>query len=184
MVPSYTSATTMATTTQMPGNWPLETPLQIDPMHELFLPISPISPMSPMSPISLLSPPYPAERKQQAPVPTSRSTSKRAKSAVDMALATKSHYGAPSSSYLAFEPVVESVSEHKTVDWKRYEPPQELLNHPDDTSEDIRRLIQASIDALQARHLEEERGREAAARNAKPLGRSRRVSGRPKVEVI
>jgi hypothetical protein len=168
---------TMAATIQMPGNWPLENSFEIDPNHELFLPISPVSPMS------SITPPYPIEREHHVPVARLQPTQKTTSNAVDMAPASEPNSKMHSPSYLAFEPVVKSVTENMLIDWKRYEPPQELLNHPDDTSEEIRRILQSSIDTLQARHLEEEREREASARIAKPLGRSRRVSGRPKVEV-
>jgi hypothetical protein len=43
----------------------------------------------------------------------------------------------PLSPYFAFEPVVTSVPENMTVDWRPYDPPQELLVYPVDTSEEL-----------------------------------------------
>ncbi|CAG8953693.1 hypothetical protein HYFRA_00006582 [Hymenoscyphus fraxineus] len=83
-------------------------------------------------------------------------------------------------SYLSFEPVVSSVSENEHIDWRRYDPPAELHHMQDDTSEEIRGLLQTSIERIKARHAEEEERRTAAARLKKPLARANRVSMKPR----
>jgi hypothetical protein len=82
-------------------------------------------------------------------------------------------------SYLIFEPVVESVSRDEPIDWRRYEPPQELLHAPDGTSEEIRRILESSVERIKARHEEEEQQRIAHAKRERPLARTGRASVKP-----
>ncbi|KAG9232669.1 hypothetical protein BJ875DRAFT_466149 [Amylocarpus encephaloides] len=91
---------------------------------------------------------------------------------------------AASPSYLIFEPVVSSVSNTSTVDWKRYEPPQELLISGDDTPLALRGLLAESVERIKVRHREEEEQRAAAARRGKPLRRGVRASVKPKHEPV
>lgn len=90
---------------------------------------------------------------------------------------------ASSSSYLVFEPVVSTVSEQEPTDWRRYEPPNELLNPQEDSSEVVRGLLQQSIARIRARHVEEEERRIANARRERPLARVGRASVKPRREV-
>lgn len=83
-------------------------------------------------------------------------------------------------SYLAFEPVVESVSSDDHVDWRRYEPPRELLQSQEATSPTIRNILPVSIERLQARHEEEETRRAASARRERPIARVGRASVKPR----
>ncbi|KAG4429090.1 hypothetical protein IFR05_015429 [Cadophora sp. M221] len=85
-------------------------------------------------------------------------------------------------SYLAFEPVVESVASDEHVDWRRYDPPRELLDFQEATSPTIRELLPGSIQRLRARHEEEERSRAAAARRERPIARVGRASVKPRRE--
>jgi hypothetical protein len=82
-------------------------------------------------------------------------------------------------SYLIFEPVVESVSRDEPIDWRRYEPPQELLHAPDGISEEIRRILDSSIERIKAHHEEEEQQRIAHAKRERPLARTGRASVKP-----
>lgn len=88
-----------------------------------------------------------------------------------------------SPSYLIFEPVIESVSADGPTDWKRYEPPKELLETQEGTPEDVRTVLVASIERIQARHVQEEEIRISAAREERPLGRKGKASVKPKREV-
>ncbi|KAL5329584.1 hypothetical protein ACEPPN_003098 [Leptodophora sp. 'Broadleaf-Isolate-01'] len=75
-------------------------------------------------------------------------------------------------SYLAFEPVVESVSSDEHVDWRRYDPPRELLDFQEATSPIIQEMLPVSIERLRTRHEEEERRRAATSRRERPIARS------------
>jgi hypothetical protein len=86
-------------------------------------------------------------------------------------------------SYLIFDPVVESVSEDEPTDWWRYEPPRELLDIQDGTSNDIRGLLEPSIERIRTRRAEEEERRRSAARHERPIARVGRASVKPRREV-
>jgi hypothetical protein len=88
-----------------------------------------------------------------------------------------------SPSYLIFEPVVSTVSDQEPTDWRRYEPPNELLNSQDDTSEAIRGVLEPSIARIRARHVQEEERRAANARRERPLARVGRASTKPRRDV-
>jgi hypothetical protein len=88
-----------------------------------------------------------------------------------------------STSYLIFEPVVEEESNFENTDWRRYDPPQELLRSQDGTSKDLERLLAPSIERIQARHREEEGRRAAASRIERPLARAGRASFKPRRQV-
>ncbi|CZT45768.1 uncharacterized protein RSE6_06111 [Rhynchosporium secalis] len=83
-------------------------------------------------------------------------------------------------SYLAFEPVVESVSRDAPVDWRRYEPPPELLTFQESTSPILRSMLPVAIERLRTRHEEEELRRAAAARRERPISRVGRASVKPR----
>jgi hypothetical protein len=86
---------------------------------------------------------------------------------------------ASSPSYLVFTPVVSTVSEREPTDWRRYEPPNELLNPQDDTSDVVRGVLEPSIARIRSRHVEEEDRRAANARRERPLARVGRASVKP-----
>ena len=90
---------------------------------------------------------------------------------------------ASSPSYLVFTPVVSTVSEQEPTDWRRYEPPTELMDSQDNVSEVVRGILEPSITRLRARHIEEEERRAANARRERPLARVGRASVKPKREV-
>ncbi len=89
-----------------------------------------------------------------------------------------------STPYVLFEPVVESFSEQEPTDWRRYDPPNELLQFQGSPSEtrydEIKRVVSGSIARIRARHLEVENRRRAAARPERPLSRSEKVSVKPR----
>jgi len=85
--------------------------------------------------------------------------------------------------YLLFEPVVSSVADNESIDWRRYDHPAELLKFQDDTSEDLRNLLAPSIERLKARHAEEIERHGATTRRERPLTRGRRVSVKPQINV-
>lgn len=82
-------------------------------------------------------------------------------------------------SYLIFEPVVESVEAEERIDWRRYEPPQELLHLGENTSDEIRRILEPSIQNIKDRYAEEEVRRMAQARRERPVARTGRASVKP-----
>jgi hypothetical protein len=84
------------------------------------------------------------------------------------------------SSYLAFEPVVREDLSFENEDWRRFDPPKELLEAQEGTSKEIKSLLASSIGRIQARHAEEVQQRAAMARADKPLTRARRASIRPR----
>jgi hypothetical protein len=90
---------------------------------------------------------------------------------------------ASSPSYLVFTPVVSTVSEQEPTDWRRYEPPTELMNSHDDISEVVRGILEPSVARLRARHIEEEERKAANARRERPLTRAGRALAKPKREV-
>ncbi len=90
---------------------------------------------------------------------------------------------ASSPSYLIFEPVVSTVSYKEPTDWRRYEPPNELLNSQEDTSEIVRDILEPSIARIRTRHVEEEERRAANARRERPLARVGRASAKPRRDV-
>lgn len=87
-----------------------------------------------------------------------------------------------SPSYLIFTPVVSTVLEQEPTDWRRYEPPTELLRPQDESSEVVRGLLAPSIARIRARHAEEEERRVAQARRERPIARVRRASVKPRRE--
>jgi len=87
---------------------------------------------------------------------------------------------ASSPSYLVFEPVVSTVSEQEPTDWRRYDPPEELLTPQDETSEVIRDLLEPSIARIRRRHVEEDERRVTNARRERPISRVVRASGKPR----
>lgn len=86
-------------------------------------------------------------------------------------------------SYLVFEPVVESVSDNEPVDWRRFEPPAELLQGQEETSDIVRELLVPSVDRIRRWIVEEDESRMAAARRNKPIHRTGRASVKPRREV-
>jgi hypothetical protein len=162
----------MATTASMLGSWSWDAVTAIDSVHDAYRPVS-----------STRSTNF---SKKMLPTPDAASSWTTASSSNpdgEQSVTLNRNSKTRSTNHLAFKAMTANMSDPTAVNWKRYDPPAELINHPDDTSEEIQELLKSSIDALQARHLEESRELEAAARASKPLGRSRRVSGRPKVEV-
>lgn len=89
----------------------------------------------------------------------------------------------PIPSYLLFEPVVSSVAYNRPIDWRRYDPPGELLRVQGETSRELKHIVTTSIKRLQARRVEEIQGRAATARPERPLTRGRRVSVKPQAKV-
>jgi hypothetical protein len=85
-----------------------------------------------------------------------------------------------SPSYLVFEPVVSTVSEQEPTDWRRYEPPIELLAPQNENSEVIRGLLEQSIARIRTRHLEEDDRQITHARRERPISRVGRASGKPR----
>ena len=90
---------------------------------------------------------------------------------------------ASSPSYLVFTPVVSTVSEQEPTDWRRYEPPNELLNPQDGASDVVRGILEPSIARIRSRHVEEEERRVANARRERPLARVGRAVVKPRREV-
>lgn len=92
-----------------------------------------------------------------------------------------------SNPYVLFEPAAEGFFEREPTEWRRYEPPKELLQFQGNPLEtrynEIRRVVPESIERIRERHLEEENKRRAAGRPEKPLSRSRRISTKPRSEV-
>lgn len=88
-----------------------------------------------------------------------------------------------SASYLIFEPVDEERINLEATDWKRYNPPQELLLTQDGTSIDLESIIAPSIERIHARHIEEEERRVAASRVERPLSRAGKSSVKPRSQV-
>lgn len=81
--------------------------------------------------------------------------------------------------YLAFEPVVDSVSSEELIDLRRYEHPKELLEVTAGTCIEIQDLLRRSIERIGLRHEEEERAQIAAARRERPIARVGRASVKP-----
>ena len=88
-----------------------------------------------------------------------------------------------STSYLIFEPVVEAEASVENTDWRRYDPPQELLRSQDGASRDLQRILAPSVERIQARHREEEERRAAASRTERPLARAGRAHLKPRRQV-
>ena len=88
-----------------------------------------------------------------------------------------------STSYLIFEPVVDEESSVGDTDWRRYDPPQELLQSQTGTSHDLESLLAPSIDRIQTRYVEEEERRAASSRIERPLARAGRASMKPRRQV-
>jgi hypothetical protein len=84
-----------------------------------------------------------------------------------------------SSPYLMIEPPITDESAIQERDWRRYEPPRELLQSQDITSNEIQSILVPSIERLQAQHIAEEEERAAVARPNRPLARAGRASIRP-----
>lgn len=144
----------------MPGRWPRDS---FETSDELYLPAPPTS-----SPTEAFPQFHPVDMNQAS-----------SSSRDELFFSVEQNNEAISPSYLLFEPVVSSVTDNKPIDWRRYDPPGELLEFQDDTSEDIRNLLTPSIEIIQARHAEEIEGRVAAARQDRPLTRGRKVSVKP-----
>jgi hypothetical protein len=160
----------MTTTSSMPGHWPFHDEAHIlDP-----------------SPYPRLNTPV-AESSLQVPRIVSTASSSRDSAEeqfFDCQTPNPDHIDEPSSpSYLIFEPVVSTVSDQEPTDWRRYEPPNELLNSKDDTSEVIRGMLEPSVAGIRSRHVEEEERRAANARRERPLGRVGRASVKPQRNV-
>lgn len=152
----------MALVSQIPSNRCVPSSFEIDLDHELFLLAFPMSSPKHLDTTAQLS-------NQQNILESPSNANGVSRTA--------------SRSLVVDEQAVTGVAETGPADWRRYDPPRELLDHPEGTSEAVIELSQVSIATLQERNREEDRIREAAARRAKPLGRSRRVSGRPKIHV-
>jgi len=150
----------MAMVASMPGPWPRDS---FETVDELYLPVPPAS-----------SPTEAFPEFHLADVNQASSSSRD-----ELFFSVEQNHEAVSPSYLVFEPVVSSVIDNKPVDWRRYDPPGELLKFQDDTSEDIKNLLKPSIEIIQARHAEEIEGHVAAARQDRPLTRGRKVSIKP-----
>ena len=88
-----------------------------------------------------------------------------------------------STSYLIFQPVVEEDSNIEKTDWRRYDPPAELLRSQERSSHELESILQPSIERLKARHVREEEQRAATSRIERPLARAGRVSMRPRRQV-
>lgn len=162
----------MALVTGMVGRWPEDLNDSINDSykyHEQSLPV----------PITG----YQAELAQIFPSPSPASATSSTSNTDELFFDVETSFEAMSHSYLTFEPVVSSVSGNEPIDWRRYDPPAELLQVQDDTSEEIRGILQSSIERIQARHVEEEEQRAATARRQKPLNRTKRASIKPRKDV-
>jgi hypothetical protein len=156
----------MSTVAQIPENWPLGL---ADTSNEFFHAVSSVSPSDHQRDS------FQDKATSSKPISTT-STDK-------LFFGAESNNQANSPAHLAFEPVISSASEKEPLDWKRHDPPLELLGLLEDTSAEIRGLLQSSISALRSRHVEEGKAQQAAARSSKPLRRSERASLRPKIGV-
>ena len=186
----------------MPGNWPTDlgshSPAEATPL--LNPPISPISEESQQSRTIL---PYPLSTEERLQVPRSSSFGIEAQSRPTMPFPSSPSAGdglifdysfssrlstmspeeeGPSTSYLIFEPVVEENSNVEDTDWRRYDPPQELLRSRESISHDLEFILAPSIERIQARHVEEEE-RRAASRRERPLARARKAFIKPRHQV-
>jgi hypothetical protein len=88
-----------------------------------------------------------------------------------------------STSYLIFEPVVEEDSNIENTDWRRYDPPPELLRSQEGISHELEGLLAPSIERIRAQHIQEEERRAASSRMERPLARAGRASVRPRRQV-
>ncbi|KAG0648096.1 E3 ubiquitin-ligase ARIH2 [Hyphodiscus hymeniophilus] len=86
-------------------------------------------------------------------------------------------------SYLVFEPVIEADTNIENTDWRRYEPPAELLGSREGTSQELENILRPSIERIQARRMEEEDIQAAASRIERPLARAGRVSVKPRRQI-
>jgi hypothetical protein len=94
-------------------------------------------------------------------------------------LSASSHSAAQSSlSYLYSGLVVPEEPNFENLDWRRYDPPRELLDSQDSTSADIRNILESSAERIRVQHTEEE-VRAAASRARRPLARARGVPTKP-----
>ena len=101
-------------------------------------------------------------------------------STLPSAFPTKAYDGKPAStSYLIFEPVIEESLNLESTDWRRYDPPVELLKSPEGISQKLDSILAPSIERIKARHAEDEGRRAAASRTERPLARAGRVSTKP-----
>ncbi|KAH7354673.1 hypothetical protein BKA65DRAFT_226754 [Rhexocercosporidium sp. MPI-PUGE-AT-0058] len=157
----------MMTTTRMPGNWPAESQEEA-PINNLRLNTN--------FPQGFL----------QIPNMASASSSRDSRDELFFDCRQITTATDPSeeafASYLAFEPVVESVTSDQPVDWRRYDPPRELLDFQEATSPIIQEMLPISIQRLRMRHEEEEQRRAAAARRERPIARVGRASVKPRRE--
>jgi hypothetical protein len=164
----------MTTIASMPGNWPREFHDDIN-----------TSMMSTLSPYPQLHTQLGQPSLQVPRIVTSASSSNSPDELFHDCTAPSLDQNdeASSPSYLVFEPVVSTVSEQEPTDWRRYDPPNELLNSHDDTSDIVRGLLEPSIARIRARHVEEEERRVANLRRERPLSRVGRASVKPRREV-
>jgi hypothetical protein len=165
----------MTTTTQMPGRW------SRDLTHEVEVDNEPHFPGSASQVGEALTQP-------QIMGDSSLSKNNREELFFDcpssaLSPADEQDSEASSSSYLIFEPVVSSVPDIQETDWRRFDPPRELLDSQTGTSAEIRRLLGPSIERIQIRHQEEKERQAAAARRERPLARAGRASVKPRREV-
>jgi hypothetical protein len=86
-------------------------------------------------------------------------------------------------SCLIFEPAVEEDSDIENTDWRRYDPPQELLRFRKGISPDLERILAPSVERIRARHVEEEERRATVSKIGRPLARVGRTSMKPRRRV-
>ncbi|KAK0103259.1 hypothetical protein ONS95_005293 [Cadophora gregata] len=157
----------MMTATRMPGNWPIENRQEVSVRGGLRLNTDFSQGLLQVPTMASASPSSSNSRDELffecRPIAASTDSSEEALA-----------------SYLAFEPVVESVANDEHIDWRRYEPPRELLESQEGTSPTLRDLLPVSIERLRARHEEEEERRAASARRERPIARVGRASVKPR----
>jgi hypothetical protein len=166
----------MTTTARMPGRWSGDLTDEVQMNNEPHFPGST---------------PQVGETLTQLPIMGNSSLSRNSHeelffdcaSSAARSLADEQDSEASSSSYLIFEPVLSSVPDIQETDWRRFDPPRELLDPQAGTSAEIQRLLGPSIERIQIRHQEEEERQAAAARRERPLARAGRASVKPRREV-
>lgn len=157
----------MASLANIPGRWPRKS-LDVDLAIERFETYYPVVDTHSTEP-------FPQIQTNMSQLPTNTPD--------ELFFSVEQNNEATSPSYLLFEPVLSSVSDNESIDWRRYSPPGELMNSQDDTSEEVKELLASSIAALQARHIEEIERHSATSRRERPLSRSRRASVKPEINV-
>ncbi|TVY71552.1 hypothetical protein LSUE1_G007603 [Lachnellula suecica] len=154
----------MTLMTTLPGRWPREELANVN------------------EPSSVV-PSYPPPQSSRPTPTTMGQPLSTAASREEPLVSAEQNSEATSLSYLAFEPVVSSVANSHSIDWRRYDYPGELLRLQDCTSDEIKTILTTSIERLRARHVEEVERLAAAARRERPLTRGRRVSVKPSKDV-